>query len=506
MRGLTLLPGPLTMSLLTLVLLLLGVWAWRRRRFLNALKDAGVPGPEPGFFMGNVMEFRYGTRPCHLLIDDWLKQYGDFVAYHMGIHRYVVVKDLDLLRDVFIKDFKRFSTRPPPSISTEDFSNSVLQVDPQRWKPMRSLMVSCFSAFKMKQMSPLVSKCMDTMEEVVDAKITRGDEVDVHALFQALTCDVIAACALALKANCQKDPNDPFLHRVRFFMEHASNPITESAFAFPVIADVFGLILKTFALSEHMVKMINDNMTRVIQMRRQDKRTRYQDILQAMLDASGEGEGIHSKLQLTDQEIKSNALVLVLAGYETTANALTSTSYLLAKNQHVQEKLYQEISEQLPADEEMRYDQLASLPYLDQVLCESMRLYPPVVTFVSRHSPEPTSLGPYRLPAGTNILAPVWSIHHDPAVWPDPEKFDPDRFSKEQREGRHPMAWLAFGAGPRNCLGMRFGMLESKMALVRLVRRYRLEMGESTPHELSFVVPTVTLCTKGEIKLNMTPR
>lgn len=157
-------------------------------------------------------------------------------------------------------------------------------------------------------------------------------------------------------------------------------------------------------------------------------------------------------------------------------------------------------------DEEPRYDQLASLPYLDQVICESLRYYPPVVTFVSRHAPEDFQLGGYNLPAGTNILAPVWSIHHDPKIWPDPERFDPDRFSKENKEGRHPMAWLAFGAGPRNCLGRRFGLLETKMALVMLMRKFRMEMGPNTPRELKFAVPTVTLCSAERIPLRMTPR
>jgi len=277
-----------------------------------------------------------------------------------------------------------------------------------------------------------------------------------------------------------------------------------------VIADVFGVILKTFALSEQMIAMINENMSRVIKARREDQKAPFQDILQAMLDASetsdAEGGGAHAKLQMTDQEIKSNSLVLVLAGYETTANALTFTTYLLAKNQDAQEQLHQEIVDSLPDDETLRYDQLANLPYLDQVVCESLRMYPPVVTFVSRHSAEPCRLGPYTLPPKTNILAPVWSIHHDPSVWPEPEQFRPERFSKEGREGRHPLAFLAFGAGPRNCLGMRFGMLETKMALVRLLRRFRFEMSDATPKELEFHVPTVTLCAQGAVPVKMTPR
>ena len=355
MCALTVIPGPLTVSALCLVVLLVALWAYRRRRLLSALHEAGVPGPSPSFISGNVMEFRYGKKPPHLVVDDWLKRYGKIVGFHMGVHRYAVVNDLDLLQEIFIKDFKHFNARPPPSISTDDFRHSVLQVEQARWKPMRSLMVSCFTAFKMKQMSPLVSHCIDTTLDVIGEASARGEDVDVHGLFQALTCDVIAACALALKSNCQRDPQDPFLHRVRFFMDHASNPITESAFAFPLIADVFGILLRVFAVSEKMVMMINNNLTEVMRRRRENPESCPQDILQAMLDASEEQEGAGAgkkRYQMTDQEVKNNAMVLVLAGYETTANALVFTAYLLAKHPDVQEKLYEEIVEHLPVSAE----------------------------------------------------------------------------------------------------------------------------------------------------------
>ena len=110
---------------------------------------------------------------------------------------------------------------------------------------------------------------------------------------------------------------------------------------------------------------------------------------------------------------------------------------------------------------------------MDQVLCETLRLFPPVVHLVTREASEPVQLGKTTIPAGTNIQIPVWQIHHDPNLWPDPYSFDPDRFDPELKKSHHPMSWIPFGSGPRACIGIRFAMLEAKITLAKLLMKYR---------------------------------
>jgi cytochrome P450 len=113
------------------------------------------------------------------------------------------------------------------------------------------------------------------------------------------------------------------------------------------------------------------------------------------------------------------------------------------------------------------------MEYLDKVISESLRLYPPVVSFVVRRVGEDITLGQYKIPEGMNIQIPVWQIHHDPNLWPKPYQFDPERFDRTQKKSRHPMAYIPFGAGPRNCIGAKFAMTETKLTLARIIRKFR---------------------------------
>lgn len=501
----------------------LALWMWNRFRYFKQLHKYGLPGPRANIFTGNMREFRYGNKPCHLVIDDWLKQFGDIFGFHMGLHRYVVVKNPDILREIFIKNFRTHHCRPPPSISIEEFSNSILQVrDYEKWKRFRSLMTPCFSVAKIKHMWPRLSQCMDTMLEVVEEAVQNRDGIlEAQGLFQALSCDVIASCALAVKTNCQLDQSDPFLHRVRHFMDHAASPITESAYCFPVISYLIHLLIRTFSLTEEVVVMIFDNLRDVMTKRRQQfVSVKHRDVLQSMMDTGVSGNveetlaGTNDQSSLSDVEIKSNMLVLLLAGYETTANHLIFTAYLLAKHPDVQERLYNELCEKCELHSDPTYDQLASLQYMDQVLCESMRLYPPVVTFVSRHIERSTNLAGYQLPGGVNLMAPVWSLHRDPLVWSEPDVFNPDRFTSEglqQRSAASSIAagdsiWLPFGLGPKSCLGQRFALVETKLALMKILLKYSLRLSSTDSSDLKIKVPSVTLCADEPIPITFTPR
>lgn len=121
-------------------------------------------------------------------------------------------------------------------------------------------------------------------------------------------------------------------------------------------------------------------------------------------------------------------------------------------------------------NELLTFDKVRALKYLDQVVSECLRLYPPVVTFVCRRTEQEFRIGTYTIPAGTNIQVPLWQIHHDPKLWPDPETFSPDRFASPLK---HPMSYIPFGAGPRMCIGARFALLELKMTLASILLKFR---------------------------------
>ncbi|CAG7725542.1 unnamed protein product, partial [Allacma fusca] len=177
----------------------------------------------------------------------------------------------------------------------------------------------------------------------------------------------------------------------------------------------------------------------------------------------------------------------------TTESTVTFALYELAINPDVQEKLYQEVKEAVENNNgEFSYDVINKLEYLDCVIQESLRKYPPVVR-TDRKCNRPFKLpdSDVVLPVGSLVAIPIHPVHHDPKYWPNPEKFDPERFTKENSINRHPCAFTPFGHGPRNCIGNRFALTEGKAAIAHIVLKFELEPCDKTmiPIVFAFQAP-----------------
>ncbi|KAK3089105.1 hypothetical protein FSP39_000857, partial [Pinctada imbricata] len=174
---------------------------------------------------------------------------------------------------------------------------------------------------------------------------------------------------------------------------------------------------------------------------------------------------------LTLDEVVANTFIFFIAGYDTTANTLSFFAYNLAMNPECQDKCIEEVDRVLGEDKP-NYDNVLKLQYLDNCLNETLRMYAPAAV-TNRHVEEECNIGGYRVPKGAGINICIYAIHHDPEYWPEPYKFNPDRFSPGEKEKHHPYAFLPFGHGPRNCIGMRLAQLEAKAAMASVLQKYR---------------------------------
>ncbi|MFB6437955.1 cytochrome P450 [Streptomyces sp. NPDC056411] len=220
------------------------------------------------------------------------------------------------------------------------------------------------------------------------------------------------------------------------------------------------------------------------------------DDLLALLSAAGnEQDG-----SLDAKEVREQVLIFLLAGHETTATSLAFTLHLLARHPEEQAAVREEIDRVLGERTPTAAD-LDRLPYLTQALKESMRLYP-AAPVVSRRAVADTEIGGHRIPAGADVIVAPWVTHRNPALWEDPERFDPRRFAPEREAGRHRYAWFPFGGGPRACIGQHFSMLESVLALAMLLRAYELTaVDEQVP-----VAAGITLQATGPARVRLHPR
>ncbi|KAG9262888.1 cytochrome P450 3A56-like, partial [Astyanax mexicanus] len=219
------------------------------------------------------------------------------------------------------------------------------------------------------------------------------------------------------------------------------------------------------------------------------------DFLQLMIDSQKSEKVEHHDKGLTDHEILSQSMIFIFAGYETTSSTLSFFFYNIATNPETMKKLQQEIDQTIPNEAPVQYDAVMNMEYLDAALNESMRLFPSVAR-LERVCKETIEINGLTIPQGTSIMIPVFPLHRDPEYWPDPSTFNPERFTKGNKENVDPYVYMPFGSGPRNCIGMRFALLAMKLAIVEILQRF--DVINPDPNQVKLLYIHNILCTVRE--------
>jgi cytochrome P450 len=205
--------------------------------------------------------------------------------------------------------------------------------------------------------------------------------------------------------------------------------------------------------------------------------------------------------RMTDAQLRDEAMTLFMAGHETTANTLAWVWYLLANHPEAEASLHAELDELLPDSPPT----LADLPRLRTtgfIVTEALRLYP-TVWIVGRENTEPVELGGYRLPVGTTVFMPQWTIHRDARWFDEPESFRPERWENGLQERIHHYAYFPFGGGPRICIGNSFALMEASLLLATIARRFRLAL---TADANVRPLPSLTLRPAAGVKVTLSRR
>jgi cytochrome P450 len=228
------------------------------------------------------------------------------------------------------------------------------------------------------------------------------------------------------------------------------------------------------------------------------------DLLSMLLASKYESDDPTQQTGMSDEQVRDEVLTIFLAGYETVANGLAWTWYLLSQNPAIEAKLHAELDAVLGTGSTKRLPTLADYPalrYTEQVFAESMRLYPPAWA-MGRMSTQPVTLGPYRIPPGAHFFFSQYIMGRDPQYFPDPLRFDPDRFTPENKAARAKFTYFPFGGGSRQCIGESFAWMEGVFSIATLAQRWRMTYLGTTPPE---VQAKITLRPRGPLMMQLIP-
>ena len=218
------------------------------------------------------------------------------------------------------------------------------------------------------------------------------------------------------------------------------------------------------------------------------------DFLSVLLRARDDGNQ-------SPEQLRDEMMTMLLAGHDTTALTLTYTWFLLSEHPEVEQRVHEELDDVI-GDDRPGMEHVRELDYLEWVIQEAMRLYPPVYT-IFREPTEDVTLSGYEVEAGTTLMVPQWGVHRSERFYDDPETFDPERWKPERAKERPRFAYFPFGGGPRHCIGKHLAMLEAQLIVATTAQRYELEFLGETPLEL---MPSLTAHPRQEMSMQVRER
>jgi cytochrome P450 len=412
------------------------------------------PGPKGKFLLGNVLELAshwsgYSARCA--------KEFGDVVLYRFFHIPIVMVSDPDAIESILVRNASNFLKSRDYAAIASFLGKGLLTSEGAFWKSQRQLIQPAFRHENIAKYAQIMSvSAAALMANWID-----GEARDLHQEMGELTLDVVAKSLFGSAVS----------HDSRFIG-------TEIA---AVMDRFMSQAILSFLLPERMPLPKGPRLLRsryrlgkVIQNIIRDRRanpTDSGDLLQTLLAAQDE----HGT-RMTDAQLQDEIMTLFVAGHETTANALTWTWYLLAQNPGAEQKLHEELNNVLGGVPPTLAD-LPRLPYTEMIIKESMRLYPPAWG-IGRRAINAFELNGYGIPAGTNVFMLQSLTHRDARFYPDPERFDPERWRGDPiRRGRLPrFAYFPFGGGPRVCVGAGFAMMEATLLLATIAQRFSFSL------------------------------
>ncbi|KAJ9594233.1 hypothetical protein L9F63_014393 [Diploptera punctata] len=519
MNAMELLPAYLVCDTLLViaVVLHLAIYLYYANKFTH-WKKKGVPNPKPLPFLGNCLmpPSSEAGHQC-LFIEDMYNSIpgAPCVGFYVFGRPAIVIKDPDLIRHVLVKDFNVFLNRNvAPSKEDTLGTQNLFALKGASWKYLRMKLSPSFTSGRIKKMFPLVAKCTAQLSDYLQEHLGQKQTIEVKETTAKYATDVISTCAFGIESNSLKDPKAEFREFGRHVFHFTRYRTLEimSLFFMPAVVKILNTSFFTKEATVFLRKVFWD----VINHREKNNISR-DDFLELLIqlknkgcvDAEdGEKPTTKSDVDSTLFEFNGDNLVaqpalFFTAGFETNATTLSFTLYELSLQPDLQKRLRAEIRDIMKSTKGApTYEDVFSMLYLNMVVSETLRKYPPLPLL------DRVCLQEYQLP-GTDVVleknTPVFisllGLHRDPNHFPEPDRYDPERFSEDNKRHLKPCTYLPFGEGPHNCIGGRFGLMVVKTCLVHILAEFEVKPSKDTEIPLKMNTRSIVLSTLNGIHL-----
>lgn len=424
-------------------------------------------------------------------------------GFYDGRQPVLAITDPEMIKTVLVKEcYSVFTNRRflgPVGL----MKNAISVAEDENWKRMRTLLSPTFTSGKLKQMFPIISHYGDVLVRNLRKEAEKGKPISLKDIFGAYSMDVITSTSFGVNIDSLNNPQDPFVENIKKLLRFSFlDPFIISIILFPCLNTVFEA-LNIFIFPKHITDFFTKSVQRMKENRLHDKQKHRVDFLQLMINSQNSKE-TDSHKAMSDLELVAQSIIFIFAGYETTSTSLSFLMYILATHPDIQQKLQEEIDATFPNKAPPTYDAVTQMEYLDMVLNESLRLFP-VAGRIERTCKKDVEVNGVFIPKGTVVMVPSFVLHRDSAYWPEPEEFHPERFSKKNKDSINPYIYLPFGTGPRNCIGMRFAMMNMKLAVIRVLQNFSFKPCKETqiPLEIDsqgLIRPQKPIVLKAELR------
>nr|BBE49547.1 cytochrome P450 monooxygenase [Adoxophyes honmai] len=503
------------------------------KQVYSRFSKSGVSHFTPFPIVGNTGSFLIRAKHFVDAIDETYKTFLNdrFVGIYIFLKPVIFVKDLELIKKITVKDFEHFLDHQALVSEEADplFGRNLFSLRGQEWKDMRSTLSPAFTSSKIKHMLPFIVEVGDQMISSLKTKLRESGktsiEMDVKDLSARYANDVIASCAFGLKVDSLSDRDNEF-YRMGFktsdfgflallkVMGYASAPSLMKAFKMSLFPEDSRNFFKHLVLDTMRDRkahnILRPDMIHLLMEAKKGQLTHDENSDKdigagfATVEESTVGKKTVSRAW-SDNDLTAQAALFFVAGFETVSTAMTFLMYELAVNPEVQEKLAKEIKDHDKANGgKFDFNSIQTMTYLDMVVSEALRLWPPAIAS-ERLCVKEYNLGKahekattdYIMKVNESVNIPIFAIHRDSRYFPNPLKFDPERFSDENKHNIKPFTYMPFGLGPRNCIGSRFALCEVKVMIYQLLQHMKLEPSKRTPIPLQLSTGSFNLRIKG---------